>query len=113
MPGAGPTEGWSDMPDVEDQLRARAAADGVEFFFALFVDMHGRPFAKMVPVEALGVMLGGGSGFGGFAAGPMGQSPADPDKIAVPDEASYTLAPLHPGLGVLHCNVTVDGLPWP
>jgi len=75
------------MPDVEGELRARAAADGVEFFFALFVDMHGRPCAKMVPVEALGVMLGGGSGFAGFAAGPMGQSPADPDMIAVPDVA--------------------------
>ncbi len=101
------------MPDVEGELRARAAADGVEFFFALFVDMHGRPCAKMVPVEALGVMLGGGSGFAGFAAGPMGQSPADPDMIAVPDVASYTLTPWQPGLAVLHCDISVEGQPWP
>jgi len=101
------------MPDVEGELRGRAAADGVEFFFALFVDMHGRPCAKMVPVEALGVMLGGGSGFAGFAAGPMGQSPADPDMIAVPDVASYTLAPWQPGLAVLHCDISVEGEPWP
>jgi glutamine synthetase len=101
------------MPDVEGELRARAAADGVEFFFALFVDMHGRPCAKMVPVQALGVMLGGGSGFAGFAAGPMGQSPADPDMIAVPDVASYTLAPWQPGLAVLHCDISVEGEPWP
>jgi glutamine synthetase len=101
------------MPDVEGELRARAAADGVEFFFALFVDMHGRPCAKMVPVEALAVMLGGGSGFAGFAAGPMGQSPADPDMIAVPDVASYTLAPWQPGLAVLHCDISVEGEPWP
>jgi glutamine synthetase len=101
------------MPDVEGELRARAAADRVEFFFALFVDMHGRPCAKMVPVEALGVMLGGGSGFAGFAAGPMGQSPADPDMIAVPDVASYTLAPWQPGLAVLHCDISVEGEPWP
>jgi glutamine synthetase len=101
------------MPDVEGELRARAAADRVEFFFALFVDMHGRPCAKMVPVEALGVMLGGGSGFAGFAAGPMGQSPADPDMIAVPDVTSYTLAPWQPGLAVLHCDISVEGEPWP
>jgi glutamine synthetase len=101
------------MPDVEGELRARAAEDGVEFFFALFVDMHGRPCAKMVPVEALDVMLGGGSGFAGFAAGPMGQSPADPDMIAVPDVASYTLAPWQPGLAVLHCDISVEGEPWP
>jgi glutamine synthetase len=101
------------VADVEGELRARAAADGVEFFFAMFVDMHGRPCAKMVPVEALGVMLGGGSGFAGFAAGPMGQSPADPDMIAVPDVASYTLAPWQPGLAVLHCDISVEGEPWP
>jgi glutamine synthetase len=101
------------MPDVEGELRARAEADGVEFFFAMFVDMHGRPCAKMVPVEALDVMLGGGSGFAGFAAGPMGQSPADPDMIAVPDVASYTLAPWQPGLAVLHCDINVEGEPWP
>jgi glutamine synthetase len=101
------------MPDVEGELRSKAVADGVEFFFALFVDMHGRPCAKMVPVEALGVMLGGGSGFAGFAAGPMGQSPADPDMIAVPDVASYTLAPWQPGLAVLHCDISVEGEPWP
>jgi glutamine synthetase len=101
------------MPGVEGELRARAAEDGVEFFFALFVDMHGRPCAKMVPVAALGVMLGGGSGFAGFAAGPMGQSPADPDMIAVPDVTSYTLAPWQPGLAVLHCDINVEGEPWP
>jgi glutamine synthetase len=101
------------MPDVEGELRARAEADGVEFFFAMFVDMHGKPCAKMVPIEALDVLLGGGAGFAGFAAGPMGQSPADADMIAVPDPASYMLAPWQPGLAVLHCDISVEGEPWP
>lgn len=101
------------MPDVEFELRARAEADGIEFFFAMFVDMHGRPCAKMVPINALDVLLGGGAGFAGFAAGPMGQSPADPDMIAVPDLASYTLVPWQPGLAVLHCDIHVEGQPWP
>jgi glutamine synthetase len=101
------------MPDVEGDLRARAESDGVEFFFAMFVDMHGKPCAKMVPVEAIDVLTGGGAGFAGFAAGPMGQSPADPDMIAVPDPASYTLAPWQPGLAVLQCDIHVEGEPWP
>src|SRR6202043_3295033 len=103
----------SDASDAEAQLRARAAADGVEFLFAMFVDMHGKPCAKMVPIEALDVLLGGGAGFAGFAAGPMGQSPADPDMIAMPDPASYTLAPWQPGLAVVQCDIHVDGEPWP
>ena len=42
------------MTDVEADLRARAESDGVEFFFAMFVDMHGKPCAKMIPTQALG-----------------------------------------------------------
>jgi len=101
------------MSDAEDRLRTRAESDGVEFFFAMFVDMHGKPCAKMIPVEAIDVLTGGGAGFAGFAAGPMGQSPADPDMIAVPDLASYTLAPWQPGLAVLQCDIHVEGQPWP
>jgi glutamine synthetase len=101
------------MPDVAGELRAQAEADGVEFYFAMFVDMHGRPCAKMVPVEATDVLVGGGAGFAGFAAGPMGQSPADPDMIAVPDLASYTHVPWQPNLAVLQCDIHVDGQPWP
>ena len=96
------------MPDVEAELRARAESDGVEFFFAMFVDMHGKPCAKMIPATALDVLLGG-AGFAGFAAGPMGQSPADPDMIAVPDPASYTLVPWQPGLAVLQCDIARRG----
>src|ERR1700730_14369986 len=101
------------MTDVEAELRARAESDGVEFFFAMFVDMHGKPCAKMIPTQALDVLAGGGAGFAGFAAGPMGQSPADPDMIAMPDPASYTLAPWQPGLAVVQCDIYVDGEPWP
>jgi glutamine synthetase len=101
------------MQDLEAGLRTRAEADGVEFFFAMFVDMHGKPCAKMVPIEALDVLLGGGAGFAGFAAGPMGQSPADPDMIAVPDPDSYTPVPWQPGLAVLQCDIHVEGQPWP
>src|SRR5919109_814875 len=101
------------MTDSADELRTRAEADGVEFFFAMFVDMHGKPSAKMIPVQAFDVLMGGGAGFAGFAAGPMGQSPADPDMIAVPDPASYALAPWQPGLAVLQCDIHVEGEPWP
>ena len=101
------------MTDVEADLRARAESDSVEFFFAMFVDMNGKPCAKMIPTQALGVLAGGGAGFAGFAAGPMGQSPADPDMIAMPDPASYTLAPWQPGLAVVQCDIYVDGEPWP
>jgi glutamine synthetase len=101
------------MSDVLDELRSKAKQDNVEFFFAMFVDMQGKPCAKLVPTEALELLLSGGAGFAGFAAGDMGQSPADPDLVAVPDPASYTLAPWQPGLAVLQCDIEVEGTPWP
>jgi glutamine synthetase len=101
------------MTGATAELAARVEADSVEFVFAMFVDLHGKPCAKMVPAEAIEVLLGGGSGFAGFAAGAMGQSPADPDLIAVADPSSYTLAPWQPGLAVVQCDVHVEGEPWP
>ena len=45
----------------------------------------GKPCAKLVPAEEFDLLMDGGAGFAGFAAGPMGQTPADPDLSAVPD----------------------------
>ena len=101
------------MTDDRAELKSRAEKDGVQFFFAMFVDMHGKACAKLVPIEAYEVMMGGGAGFAGFAAGPMGQSPADPDMIAVPDPASYVQVPWNRELAVLQCDISVDGEPWP
>ena len=69
-------------PTTIEELRKRAQADGIEFLFAQFVDMHGKPNAKLVPVAAPRRLLTEGAGFAGFAAGPMGQTPASPDVAA-------------------------------
>jgi glutamine synthetase len=87
--------------------------DGVEFLFAMFVDMHGKPCAKMVPVSAIEGLLADGAGFAGFAAGPMGQTPASPDILAMPDLSSYMPAPWKRGLGIIQCDPYVLGEPWP
>ena len=39
--------------DALDEIRSRVEADGVEFIYAMFVEMHGKPCAKLVPVGAL------------------------------------------------------------
>ena len=101
------------MGDAREDLRARATEDGIEFFLAMFVDLHGKPCAKAVPMASFDLLMDGGAGFAGFAAGDMGQSPADPDLSAVPDPASYTPLPWKPGVAVLHCDPHVDGEPWP
>lgn len=100
-------------PHTPEELAAAAERDGIEFIFAMFVDMHGKPCAKLVPVSALGQVLEDGAGFAGHAAGPMGQTPADPDLIAMPDVTTYTPVPWQPGLAILMCDPHVEGKPWP
>ena len=100
-------------PTTTEELRQRAQDDGIEFFFAQFVDMHGKPNAKLVPIQNFDSMMEEGAGFAGFAAGPMGQTPASPDVAAMPDPSSYTQVPFKPGLARLACNITVAGEPWP
>ena len=94
-------------------LAARAKADGVRFLLALFVDLVGKPCAKLVPVEAADELQHEGVGFAGYAVGAIGQVPSDPDLIAIPDLASYTPLPwVREGLALVHCDPHVEGKPW-
>jgi glutamine synthetase len=86
---------------------------GVEFFFAQFVDMHGKPNAKLVPARHLDGLIEDGAGFAGFAAGDIGQTPSDPDLAAMPDLDSLTVLPWRPNVARLACDVTVEGEAWP
>ena len=95
-------------------LADRAAADGVRFVLATFVDLDGKPCAKLVPASALDQAQAEGVGFAGFAAGSIGQLPGDPDIIAMPDPASYVPLPfVRPGLAMVQCDPHVEGKPWP
>ena len=71
-------------------LATLAEQSGTRFILALFVDLRGKPCAKLVPVEAVDQLATEGVGFAGYAVGAMGQEPKDPDLIAVPDPASFT-----------------------
>jgi glutamine synthetase len=101
------------VPETGADLVEAVRADGVDFVLAMFVDMHGKPCAKLVPATAIEGFVEGGAGFAGFAAGPMGQSPADPDILAKPDPASYSVLPWKPEVAVVQCDPTVNGEPWP
>jgi glutamine synthetase len=95
-------------------LKDIAQAHDVRFLLATFVDMTGKPCAKLVPVEAADELEAGAMGFAGYAAGLIGQKPQDSDLIAVPDLTSFTPVPfIKEGLAIIHCDPHVDGKPWP
>src|SRR3954469_24889567 len=96
-----------------DAIRRRAEEDGIEFFFAQFVDMNAKPSAKLVPMSNFDGLVTEGAGFAGFAAGPIGQTPASPDMMAIPDLRTYTKVPFKPGLARLACDIQVEGEEFP
>jgi glutamine synthetase len=100
-------------PSTADEVREIVSERGIEFLFAQFVDMHGKPSAKLVPAHHLDDLLTEGAGFAGFAAGDIGQGPHDPDMIAIPDPRSLTILPWRPSVARFACDVTVEGEPWP
>jgi glutamine synthetase len=95
------------------EIRKLAEERGVEFFFAQFVDMYGRPSAKLVPAANLDGLVMEGAGFAGFAAGEIGQVPSDPDIAAMPDLDTFTPVPWQPNLARFACDVMVEGEAWP
>jgi glutamine synthetase len=95
-------------------LPTLAAESGTKFLLALFVDLRGKPCAKLVPVEAVEELATDGVGFAGYAVGAIGQQPKDPDLMAIPDPASFTPVPfIKDGLAIVHCDPHVEGTPWP
>ncbi len=102
-----------DTPQNEDDVRRIVKDNGIEFLFAQFVDMHGKPSAKLVPAHHLDDLLTEGAGFAGFAAGDIGQGPDDPDMIAMPDPTTLTILPWRPTVARFACDITVEGKEWP
>ena len=107
--GAPIFEAPASREDVERYIREHS----VQFLFAQFVDMHGKPNAKLVPASHLDDLLAEGAGFAGFAAGAIGQRPHDPDMLAMPDIHSFTPLPWRPEVARFACDVTVEGEEWP
>ena len=99
---------------AQPSLAELVEATGTRFVLATFVDLCGKPCAKLVPAAAAAQLEHEGVGFAGYAAGALGQQPSDPDLVVLPDVSSLTPLPfLQPGLAMVHCDPHVDGRPWP
>src|SRR5438128_4806300 len=96
-----------------DDVRKRLGAENIDYLLAQYVDIHGTPRCKGVPVRAFHLFVQGSAGFAGAAVSGMGQGPHDHDMIAIPDLDSYTPVPWETGVARFACDITVDGAPWP
>ena len=100
------------MADRE-MIRQQMKTDGVEYILAQFIDIHGSPKVKMVPVAHFDDIIDEGAGFAGAAVWGMGQGPHSHDMLGRIDLDSYSIAPWTEGVARFACDLYVDDQPHP
>ena len=95
-----------------DQVKKLIQEKDIDFFLCSFVEMSGAPKAKVIPTTHLENMAYEGAGFGGFAAGEIGQSPHDPEMASIPDFNSLTIVPWRENLAWVAGDMYVEGESW-
>ncbi len=85
----------------------------IQYILAQFVDIHGAPKTKCVPVGHFEDIVKNGAGFAGFAVWGLGLAPHEADYMAVGDLRTLSLVPWQPGYARIVCDGHVQGQPWP
>ena len=86
------TQNISIDPATLEKLQSEIKSHNLKYLVPSYVDMHGIPKAKMVPVSYLERMLGGSELFTGAALDGVPQNMADDEVGAVPDPESFMVA---------------------
>jgi glutamine synthetase len=94
---------------VQQQLRER----GVKYCVGAFVDIHGVPKAKIVPLDHLGHMASGSERYTGYALDGLGQAPSDDEITSVPDLSHVIQLPWEPKVAWMPADNFFQGKPYP
>ena len=81
-----------------DKILNQIQDDKIEYILAQFVDIHGSPKVKMVPVNHINDLVDDGAGFAGAAVWGLGQGPHSHDMMAKIDLDTYTPLPWRDGI---------------
>ncbi|MFZ0133266.1 MAG: type III glutamate--ammonia ligase [Desulfobacterales bacterium] len=99
--------------EKRERVREQLKEQGIEYLLAQFVDIHGCPKVKQVPVDCFDDIVGAGAGFAGAAVWGLGQGPQSHDLMARADLDTVVRLPWKPNVAVACCDIFVDGKPWP
>ena len=82
-----------------------------DYYLAQFVDIHGRPKAKLVPAKHKEMIFTDGAGFAGFAIAGMGMGPHGREYMAVGDRGAVRPVAWMPRTACVTCDGHVSGKP--
>ena len=95
------------------QIRDALVDKGVKYCFSSFVDVHGIPKGKTVPIDHFERMMRGSELFTGAAQDGLGQGPHDDELAVHPDLEAITQLPWRPEVAWAPGNLKYHGEPWP
>jgi glutamine synthetase len=95
------------------ELGRKLAENGVRHCLASYVDLHGIPKAKTVPISHFARMMRGSELFTGAALDGLGQGPNDDELAIHPDPAAVTVLPWRREVAWAPGGLRFHDKPWP
>jgi glutamine synthetase len=104
-----PYDQFTHLTDLKQQLRSR----GVKYCIGAYVDIHGVPKGKVVPIDHFEHFAGGSELYTGYALDGLGQNPNDDEIASVPDLRGCIQLPWNPDLAWFPADLHFHGEPYP
>lgn len=94
------------------KLESTLAAKGVKYCIGAYVDIHGVPKGKVVPLSHFGHFARGSELYTGYALDGLGQSPNDDEISSVPDLDRMMILPWNPEVAWFPADNAFKGEPY-
>lgn len=96
------------MKELKEQLKSQ----GVKYCVGAFVDIHGVPKGKVVPIDHFEDFASGSELYTGYALDGLGQSPNDDEIASLPDTNHVIQLPWNPEVAWMPADNTFKGEPY-
>ncbi len=93
---------------IQEALRGK----GVKYCIGAYVDIHGVPKGKVVPIDHLEHMAHGSERYTGYALDGLGQEPNDDEITSVPDLDHIIQLPWEPKVAWMPADNIFQGKPY-
>lgn len=95
------------------KIQAELKGKGVKYCMGAYVDIHGVPKGKVVPIDHLEHMAHGSELYTGYALDGLGQKPNDDEIASLPDLDHIIQLPWQPEMVWIPADNTFRGEPYP
>ena len=97
------------VASIQKELKSK----GIKYCIGAYVDIHGIPKGKVVPIDHLHHMAAGSERYTGYALDGLGQAPNEDELTSVPDLDHIIQLPWEPTVAWMPADNEFQGKPYP